>query len=51
MFGNRGSLIYLILVSAHLRDILTRIIACADNGYDTAELHAIVEDARKVVSG
>ena len=29
--------------------ILTRLITCADNGYDTAELHDIVADARKAV--
>ena len=33
-----------------MNPILTRLIACADNGYDTAELHAIVEDAKKAVS-
>lgn len=33
-----------------LAPFLTRLIACADNGYDTAELHAIVKDAKKAVS-
>ena len=36
--------------SEQYRALLTRLIACADNGYDTVELHAIVEDARKAVS-
>lgn len=30
-----------------IKPILMRLIACADNGYDTAELHDIVADARK----
>lgn len=31
------------------RSLAVRLITCADNGYDTAELHGIVEDARKAV--
>lgn len=33
-----------------IKPILTSLITCADNGYDTAELHGIVADARKVVA-
>lgn len=29
------------------RKLLTRLIVCADNGYDTRTLHDIVNDARK----
>lgn len=32
-----------------VKPILTRLITCADNGYDTQTLHDIVEDARKAV--
>lgn len=30
-------------------ELLERLLTCADNGYDTAELHSVVEDARKLV--
>jgi hypothetical protein len=35
--------------SSIFKHILRRLITCADNGYDTAELHNIVADARKAV--
>jgi hypothetical protein len=35
--------------NANAIDILRRLITCADNGYDTAELSRIVTDAKKAV--
>ena len=32
-----------------IKPILMRLITCADNGYDTAELRDLVEAARKAV--
>jgi len=31
-------------------ELLERLLTCADNGYDTAELHDVVSDARKLVT-
>lgn len=33
-----------------LKQILDRLITCAENGYDTQTLHDIVADARKVLA-
>ena len=30
-------------------DLLSRLVTCADNGYDTAELHDIVAAARGIL--